>query len=141
MMGISSKRWWIGGVGFAAVILCWIIFRTQPAKPVSFPVDGDVIRMTAALSGKVWGDQAIPEFEIPATYFPRLLAVFRPAIQNNYPAVWDDPAIGTLKIKNRMGEEFVVRFGFSGKNVLCYNFNGVRCIRGGPYKPTQIFEQ
>lgn len=141
-MSGRSKARLVASTAIVAIAVLTVIFLLRPRpRPVPFPEDVEVVGMTASLTGKVWGEKVVPEFAVPPAYVPRLLALFRPAQRSDYHPLWDEPPIGILKIKDRKGEESVIRFGFSGKNPLCYNFAGIRCVRGGPFESIYVSDE
>jgi len=136
----GSARLWVllGSVAFTALaVLAFQLWKPR-RSPVAFPEDSDIVNVTASLSGEGFSNEPVPEFTVPPKYLPQLLAAFRPAWRENYPAFFDEPPMGELKFALRDGGKAVVKFGFSGKNPLCYNFAGVRCIRGGLRKPIAV---
>ncbi len=141
MLFRHSKWWWIASAALASVALLFVTIGAYRGRPVPFPDDADVVVVTASLTGDGWGPKAIPEFQVPPSLVPRLLSLFRPARRENYPKMWDESRIATLKIKTRSGKVLPLFFGFSGKNPLCYNFAGIRCVRGGLYASTYVSEE
>jgi hypothetical protein len=54
----------------------------------------------------------------------------------NYPHQWDDWwTMGRLEVRTRDGQSIRIMFPQAGKNVLCFNLDGVRCRRGGRSGP------
>jgi hypothetical protein len=112
-------------------------WRSDPAPP-AFPDDADVVAISASLAGHEGFGKPVPEFVIPAPFVPRVLRAFRPVQLSAYPAAWEEETLGRLVFTTQSGRTYVVRFCFSGKNPLCYNLDGVRCIRGGKYVPAWV---
>jgi hypothetical protein len=131
---------WFVAVGTLAFAFAWARYvnlpLTQP-QVVELPAIEEIQSVTGALEeGSQFG--VVPEFPIPPEYVPRILAALTPAHRHDYAASRDDPPLGRLEIVTRTGQRIRVRFGYSGKNPLCFTIDGVRCIRGGRYKPVQV---
>src|SRR6516165_1917324 len=119
-------------VGAALLLIRW---HSQSPPPPPLPEDADVESVTACLFEGLWSGPAVADFTVPPEYVPRLLRAFRPVTRSDYPEQWEQETLGRLLIRDRSGRVYTVTFCFAGKNALCYNLDGVRCERGGTYKP------
>ena len=100
-----------------------------PDAPAVESMTGEILELEGVTS-------TVPVTDIPPEYMPRLLDAFRPAVVHDYPGQWDESqTIGRLIIKTRDGRSIRVTFPFSGKTPLCFNVDGIRCMRGGEYEP------
>ena len=127
----------------AAVFLLWPRSATSGLELVDFPDDTDIVSITASLNENESGyfHSATPEFVVAPEHAVKLLATFRPTEKCDYPPAWDQDTLARLIIKTKSGEAHLVTIPFSGKNKLCFTFDGVRCVRGGQYKPVYVGER
>jgi hypothetical protein len=118
-------------------------FFSKPTQSgtVDLPADPDVESITATVYAVDGFSSAVPTFAIPGEYFVRLLSAIKPAETANYPASWDEDTMAILKIKTKTGQTNTITFCFPGKNRLCFQVDGVRCVRGGRYDPVFVGER
>lgn len=137
---MARRRWLLFALAVLAVgaVLLLVRWRGQSLPPPPFPEDADVESVTACLFEGQWGGPAVPDFTVPPEYVPRLLRAFRPVTRSKYPEQWELDTLGRLLIRDRSGRVYTATFCFAGKNPLCYNLDGVRCGRGGPYRPVIV---
>jgi hypothetical protein len=127
-------------IGFTVVggLVATSILRREQPQLVEFPDDDEVEAIKACLFSVEGMGSTVPEFVVPARYIPNILRAFRPAQRSDYPAAWESETLGRLDIEARSGRKHSVTFCFSGKNSLCFNFDGTRCVRGGKHKPVWV---
>jgi hypothetical protein len=118
----------------------WWAWRSggNSAAPV-LPPDEDVVSVTATLNdgGPYPVTPAVPEFPVPRKYMGTVLAALRPATARDGAVLGEQKGVtlGVLKVTTRQGQTLTIPWYVFGKYKLCYAVDGVRCVRGGAYKP------
>lgn len=105
---------------------------TLPTVP-AWPALSEVERISVVVSGKVSDLPALAEFELPNEFIPDVLKVFTPLVYYPHPLSKSVDDVGVLRIECRDGRVINVQLLFSGKGPVLFIFEGVLCIRGGPY--------
>jgi hypothetical protein len=105
-----------------------------PSSTPQLPEAAEVESITAEVLGTTEMVRVVPEFAIPAHYFPVILGVLRPPKCSDYPASWDDECLGSFTIKTKTGRSLQITYCFSGKNRLHFTVDGMRFVRGGEFK-------
>src|SRR5262245_65589068 len=74
----------------------------------------------------LWNSPAIDEFVVPTEYVPIILDWLRPAEYNREPWPLDrTDELGEVVIRTKAGEEFRLRFYWTGKNPVVFSRDGV----------------
>lgn len=130
---MRRRRWLIFGVVTLLVIGAGVaITRTSRFQkwynpPVLIlPQDGEVVEVRASLRDFQGIFTAVPEFRVPTDHVPDILGWLRPADYNRKP--WPLNRIdelGEVVIRTRVGEEFRLRFYWTGKNGVVFTRDGV----------------
>lgn len=99
--------------------------------------DSDVTSITAEVFKEDMILVGAPPTEIPAEYVPKILAALRPIVTvRDRRGLWDDlHPLGKLVIRKQDGNQIEIAFRWCGQNRLEFEYNGVRCRRGGAYEP------
>ena len=105
---------------------------TPPTVP-AWPKASEVVRISVVVSGKVSELPDLDEFELPNEFIPDLLKVLSPPLYSPDPLSKSVDIVGLLRIECRDGRVIHVQLLFSGKGPVLFVFEGVPCIRGGPY--------
>jgi hypothetical protein len=82
---------------------------------------------------------ATPEFQVPPKYIPALLATFTPAIPTQNWRIDEETTVGTVRIRTSDHRAVVIRIGRSGQNPLFFTVDGISCVRGGVYRPVEVW--
>jgi len=115
---VLTSRWnWIGLGTLTALVATSVACGLRPAKPVDFPADGEIVWVTASLTGDGFQPTSpLPEFAVPPAYVPRLMAAFRPTERlDDAPNPGKLPVMGALEITARDGRRLTVTFCDTGK--------------------------
>jgi hypothetical protein len=138
-------RWTlISSVGLTAFLIVgtWAM-STRPSTHMSgpaLPETNDIAVLTLdARAEEVVGPKPIPEFEAPRRVIPLVLSMFSPIRKEEYPTRWDQEPVGHVRITTTCGTTLAISVVDAGKNPLCFSVNGVRCVRGGRYRPYVIW--
>jgi hypothetical protein len=127
---------------FATVVAgAWFFIGNRQPEFVEIPADIHVDKLTAELfvhDGV--GLPAVAEFDVPERYISPILAPFRPVERVEYLEQFDKYPLGRLKLHCRDGRVIEVAWPDSGKNSLCFQVNGKRCVRRGPFNPVAVHE-
>ncbi|MBI3410837.1 MAG: hypothetical protein HY040_21075 [Planctomycetes bacterium] len=122
-----------------AALLCtwWLLSLRRNEEYVSLPADEEVEFVTAELfsNPNLQTSPAVPEFQVPSKYVPRILRAFRPAKRRFDLGLNDYFALGRLTIKTRSEKAISVTFYFGGHNPLAFKLDEFECMRFGNYSP------
>jgi hypothetical protein len=139
-LGVSKGRVLLIALGVVTVITAsWLLIVRRQPEVMALPEDAELEEVTALLYERDGWGSPVPEFALPRDYIPPVLAALRPAERNEYPHQWDEwCTVGRLRIRCQGGRVIEVTWPDSGKNCLCFQVDGQRCVRGGEYLPTSI---
>ena len=115
--------------------LWWLCQRSSTKELILN--DSDVKNITAEVFKEDLIMVGAPPTEIPAEYVPKILAALRPIVTvPGRGGLWDDlHPLGKLVIRKQDGTQIEIAFRWCGQNRLGFEYNGVRCRRGGAYEP------
>jgi hypothetical protein len=122
-------------VASASLVLAWYITDRMRPLPVTLPSENEIERMTAEVFGEEIGQPSIPTFVIPPKHYALILSAMTPTERRSFPGYPEDMTVGHLEIITKDGRRLTVRFYEDGQNPLCFSVDGIRCGRGGEYKP------
>jgi hypothetical protein len=137
---MNKSRIFLLALGVATVIAAvWLLSTRRQPEVITLPEDAEVEEVSALLYERDGWGGAVPEFALPREYVSPVLAALRPPERHEYPHQWDERCtVGRLRIRCRGGRVIEVTWPDSGKNCLCFQMDGKRCVRGGEYLPTGI---
>jgi hypothetical protein len=126
-------------VATITVCLFWCRHAT-PSLPVTLPAENEIEMMTATIddSRESTGIEPTPTFIISPEHYGIILSALTPTQEYEYPASWEDMTVGRVEILKKGGKRLTIKFCEAGKNPLCFSVDGIRCRRGGEYKPTLV---
>lgn len=118
-----------------SILVAYVYFVGRPPETIPL-TEEDVESLVAELFEVDGFTREVPPTEIPAEYVPKILDTLRPILVREYPRQWDEWAtLGKVTIRRRDGTSLEILFPHSGQNPLCYQYDGIRCMRGGQYEP------
>jgi hypothetical protein len=126
----------------ATISLClwWLITHTTHPLPVTLPAEDEIEMMTATIddSTEAMGISPLPTFVISPEDYGIILSALTPTEEYEYPAGWENMTVGRVEILKKGGKRLTIKFCEAGKNKLCFSVDGIRCMRGGEYKPVIV---
>ena len=129
---MRRRRWLIFGVvtllviGVGVAITRTSRFQKWYNPPVLvLPQDGEVVEVRASLRNFQDVFSAVPEFRVPTDHVPDILGWLRPADYNRKSRLDRIDELGEVVIRTRVGEEFRLRFYWTGKNGVVFTRDGV----------------
>jgi len=128
--------------GVVAISFCiwWLSRQMKPLPPVELPSENEIESITARINDleESMGILPIPTFNIPPEHFEIVLSALTPTKRYEYPASWEKLTLGQVEITTKGGQTIKISFCEGGDNSLCFSVDGIRCVRGGQYKPVFV---